>query len=77
MERLLGWLDQRGTPALLDATEMGYPLYKKMGFVETDLSSVYTQKQPVELEPPATPVYRLGPDDLDELVAFDTPSVRR
>src|SRR5512136_2677608 len=31
MERLLGWLDQRGTPSLLDATEMGYPLYKKLG----------------------------------------------
>ena len=48
MEHLLGWLDQRGTPSLLDATEMGYPLYKKLGFVETDLSSVYIQDQPVE-----------------------------
>jgi GNAT superfamily N-acetyltransferase len=73
MERLLGWLDQRGTPSLLDATEMGYPLYQKMGFVETDLSSVYIQDQPVEHKPPATPVYKLQPGDLDELVAFDTP----
>jgi GNAT superfamily N-acetyltransferase len=73
MERLLDWLDQRGRPSLLDATEMGYPLYKKLGFVETDLSIVYRQDQPVELEPPAAPVYRMQPDDLDELVAFDTP----
>jgi GNAT superfamily N-acetyltransferase len=73
MERLLGWLDQRGTPSLLDATEMGYPLYKKLGFVETDLSCVYVQDQPVEFEPPTIPVFPLQPDDLDELVAFDTP----
>ncbi len=73
MERLLVWLDQRGTPSLLDATEMGYPLYKKMGFVETDLSSVYIQDQPVERQPVNAPIYSLHPDDLDELVAFDTP----
>jgi GNAT superfamily N-acetyltransferase len=73
MKRLLGWLDQRGTPSLLDATEMGYPLYKKMGFVETDLSSVYIQDQPVGRQSSASPVYRLQPGDLDELVAFDTP----
>jgi hypothetical protein len=52
---------------------MGYPLYKKMGFVETDLSSVYLQDHPVERHSPATPVYRLQPGDLDELAAFDTP----
>ena len=73
MERLLGWLDQRGTPSLLDATEMGYPLYKKLGFVETDLSCVYIQARPVEYEPPVSPVYLLQSNDLDELVAFDTP----
>jgi GNAT superfamily N-acetyltransferase len=73
MERLLGWLDQRGSPSLLDATEMGYPLYKKLGFVETDLACVYIQDQPVEFEPLATPVYTLQPADLDELAAFDTP----
>jgi predicted N-acetyltransferase YhbS len=73
MERLLGWLDQRGRPSLLDASEMGYPLYKNLGFVEIDLSSVYIQQQPVEFEAPVTPVYRLQPADLDELVAFDTP----
>lgn len=73
MERLLGWLDQRGTPSLLDATEMGYPLYKKLGFVETDLGCVYVQDQPVEFKLPVTPVYILRLADLDELVAFDTP----
>ncbi len=52
---------------------MGYPLYQKLGFVETDLSCVYIQDQPVEFEPPATPVFTLQPDDLDELAAFDTP----
>jgi len=73
MERLLGWLDQRGRPSLLDATEKGYPLYQKLGFIETDLSCVYIQDQPVELQPPAAPVFTLQPEDLDELVAFDTP----
>jgi GNAT superfamily N-acetyltransferase len=73
MERVLGWLDQRGTPSVLDATEMGYPLYKKLGFVETDLSCVYVQDQPLEIEPLATPIYTLQMADLDELAAFDTP----
>ena len=73
MERLLGWLDQLGRPSLLDATEMGYPLYKKLGFVEIDLSCVYIQHQPVHFEAPVTPVYRLQSADLDELAAFDTP----
>ena len=73
MERLLGWLDQRGMPSLLDATEMGYPLYKKVGFVETDLGCVFAQEQPVEFAAPVTPVFILQPTDLDELVAFDTP----
>jgi len=73
MERVLGWLDQRGTPSLLDATEMGYPLYKKLGFVETDLACVYIQDQPVEFDPPLAPLDTLQPADLDELAAFDTP----
>ncbi len=73
MERVLGWLDQRGTPALLDATEMGYPLYKKLGFIEIDLACVYVQDHPVELQPPVSPVYTLQMADLDELTAFDTP----
>jgi GNAT superfamily N-acetyltransferase len=73
MEHLLAWLDRRGTPALLDATEMGYPLYKKLGFVESDLGCVYALDEPVACEASDRPVYRLERTDLDELVAYDTP----
>ena len=73
MERLLDWLDMRGTPSLLDATEKGYPLYKRLGFVETDLGCVYAQDRALAFEASDTPVYRLELADLDELVAFDTP----
>ena len=73
MERLLAWLDLRGTTALLDATEKGYPLYQKLGFVESDLGCVYAQDQPVAFEAFDRPVYKLGLADQDELVAFDTP----
>src|SRR5512139_2057789 len=73
MEHILAWLDSRGTPVLLDATEMGYPLYKKLGFVEIDLGCVYALDQPVMCEAADREVYRLELADLDELVAFDTP----
>ncbi len=73
MEHILTWLDGRGRPALLDATEKGYPLYKKLGFVESDLGCVYALDQPVACAAADRPVYRLELADLDELVAYDTP----
>ena len=74
MTHLLAWLEERGVPALLDASDKGYPLYAKLGFIETDLVCVYVQTQPLEIAyalPQA--VEEIGLQHLDELAEFDAP----
>ena len=75
MERILGWLDGRGTPAvLLDATPVGYPLYASLGFEDLDEARTY---QAADLHCPAVPdagevqVQALAPGDLEDVLAFD------
>jgi ribosomal protein S18 acetylase RimI-like enzyme len=75
MERIMAWLEARRCPlVMLDATDYGTPLYRKLGFVEDDRTLVYV------LEPAAgrrtghaTHVATLRPADLSDLTLFDTP----
>jgi len=74
MQHLLGWIDGCGVPAaLLDASEAGYPLYRRLGFVDCDRSLVfqYTGDSPSSDLPAG--VYRLQPEDLGSLAGFDAP----
>ncbi len=74
MQHLLSWLDARRTPmALLDASEAGYPLYRRLGFVECDRALIY--QGPGDVTTPASPagVDRLLPDNLGDLVDLDAP----
>jgi predicted N-acetyltransferase YhbS len=46
MERLLGWLDERGCPTvLLDATDRGARLYEALGFVDAGEALVFERDQ--------------------------------
>ncbi len=75
LETLLADLDQRGCPmVLLDATEMGAPLYRQLGFVEEGQSARYLWsgwRQSGRAAPAA--VYPLRPADLPTLADFDAP----
>ena len=74
MQRLLAWLDARGTPmALLDATEAGAPLYRRFGFVEDD--QTYKFQHPGFRRSAYWPagVRPVQPEDVPALVEFDTP----
>lgn len=74
MQHMLGWLDQCGTPAiLLDASEMGYPLYDSLGFVVEDYACYYHLDQPEYSEHLPTGVTPMQNQDLPELCAFDAP----
>jgi len=74
MEWLLGWLDQQSCPViLLDASEAGAPLYRKLGFVEDEKTIGYLLD---DCALPLHPSERIGPlraDDIAGLVAFDAP----
>jgi GNAT superfamily N-acetyltransferase len=74
MERLLAWLDTRGCPvALLDATDMGAPLYARLGFVEDEKTFMFRRDDCMLEPPPSKRVSQLRADDLPPLVDFDTP----
>lgn len=75
MERLLVWLDARGCPtALLDATPVGEPLYRRNGFQEDDQTMVWQQDAHILL-PRILPlgVSLLAEADVPALVRFDAP----
>lgn len=79
MQRLLADLDADGCPAvLLDASAMGEPLYRSLGFVEDDRAVLYARRD--DAAPPSSParpaphsIARPRRDDLPAVVAFDTP----
>lgn len=79
MEHLLSWLEERDCfSARLVATQSGEGLYRKIGFIEDDGTVSYRLEQPVERRPKGgrggeERVFVLHNEDLDELVAFDTP----
>jgi GNAT superfamily N-acetyltransferase len=50
LEHCLSWLENRHCPTvLLDATPVGFPLYRRYGFVEEDQTVVLQQARPVAL----------------------------
>jgi GNAT superfamily N-acetyltransferase len=72
--RLLEWLDEAGVSFLrLDATEEGFPIYAGNGFEVVDRAVRVEHPEPPRLSTIPGPVRLLGPSDLDDLVAFDTP----
>jgi predicted N-acetyltransferase YhbS len=74
MQHLLDWLAARGTPmALLDASEAGYPLYRRLGFVDCDRALIYQKRD--ALKPAGLPpgVRLLRPGDVQALGEFDAP----
>lgn len=76
MKTLLTWLADRGCPTvLLDASEDGAPLYARLGFVEDDKTLLFQpgDATPVLSDRPTTLISSAAPDNLAEMIAFDTP----
>lgn len=74
MEQLLAWLDARGVPmALLDATDMGAPLYARLGFVEDEKTFMFHRDDCPAAARPSAYVRLLRAEDLADLVDFDAP----
>jgi predicted N-acetyltransferase YhbS len=68
LQHVLSWLRQRGvTSVLLDATELGYPLYRSLGFAEIDQALVFSRINDV------LPAEGLAEGEL--LLACDLPEV--
>ncbi len=75
LERLLTWLDERHCPtALLDASPVGVPLYKRYSFTAKDTTVVLRLTQRVSL-PHQLPesISLLSETDIPAVIAFDTP----
>jgi GNAT superfamily N-acetyltransferase len=74
MEWLLDWFDRQGCPViLLDASESGAPLYRKLGFVEDEKTIGYLLDDCALPLHPSERVGLLRADDIAALVAFDAP----
>ena len=74
MERILAWLDERGClNAVLDATEVGTPLYSTLGFVEEEKSLVFSWNNAVQELSASESISELRSHDLTAVTAFDTP----
>jgi predicted N-acetyltransferase YhbS len=74
LQRLLAWLDMRGTPmVLLDATEAGARIYSRFGFVEDD--QTYRFQHPSYSRSSCLPpgVRPIQPEDVPALTDFDAP----
>ncbi|MFZ5807773.1 MAG: GNAT family N-acetyltransferase [Chloroflexota bacterium] len=73
-EHLLRLVDQRRCPlALLDATAMGEPLYRKHGFLEVDQARQYLCPHPPKTAHPHPGVYPVSYNQLREVAEFDAP----
>src|SRR5262249_27573497 len=74
MEQLLDWFDRWDCPViLLDASEAGAPLYRKLGFVEDEKTLGFILDActlPLQLSERVSP---LRAEDIAELIAFDEP----
>ncbi len=74
MEHILGWLDARGCPmTLLDATDFGAPLYRRLGFVEDDGTLVLGRDAGAVPPHTAASTWPLQAMDLPALARFDAP----
>jgi GNAT superfamily N-acetyltransferase len=71
LRRLLDDLETARAPlVLLEATDAGYPLYLKAGFVDESETSVYRREASAPTPPPG-PVELVGATTLDEVLALD------
>ena len=74
MEFLLERLDRQNIPlVLLDASEMGQPLYEKLGFIAYDETLTFQRDTAFTAQDCPTGVQQLSAADLAELIALDTP----
>lgn len=72
MQHLLGWLGRRGVGlVLLDASEMGEPLYQRLGFVAHDRTYVFRRRGVMHSQFSSRPVQVMSLREIDELVEWD------
>lgn len=75
LSSILEWLDHKGCPlVVLDATPAGLPLYRSLGFVETEQSLTYTAaKLSPSLDLPSTEhqIRSITVSDFEQITHFD------
>ena len=75
LERLMGWADSRGCPAiLLDATPFGAPLYLDSGFSDVDTTIVLRMEEPQQTRKGPSGIKQLQEADLPRVASFDLPA---
>ncbi len=73
MRHLLKWVDNLGSPfVLLDASQAGEALYKKLGFVAYDQTYVFQRGENMPSYNRASDVRPISDSDLDELAKWDS-----
>jgi GNAT superfamily N-acetyltransferase len=74
MEHVLGWLRELHVPLVtLDATQKGYPLYEKLGFVDLDETAIFEQQGKSGQVKRSSNIQTITINDLDELGKVDLP----
>ena len=75
LERLMGWADSRGCPAiLLDATPFGVPLYLDSGFSDMDATIVLRMEEPEQARMDPSGIKQLQGAYLPRVASFDSPA---
>jgi predicted N-acetyltransferase YhbS len=73
MQFLLARLEQQQVPlVVLDASEIGRPLYNRLGFVAYDETFVFQLKNRITAPTQTSHIQTITIQDLDELVGWDT-----
>lgn len=74
MQHMLDWLESRNVPLItLDASNKGFPLYEKLGFVTLDDTQTFERHINPGGELPPSDVQPITANDLDELADLDAP----
>jgi len=72
MEHVLEWLDEQGvTLAALDASVVGQPIYKKLGFVPCDQVNIFQRQSGRPAFQPPSEVQHFSHQNLDLVTATD------
>lgn len=75
MNHVLGLLENRGLHVVvLDASPKGQPLYAKLGFGGFEETLVYGLPENRGITKPPENVYRITPEDLEEICRMDAPA---